>query len=206
VVAFLLIGLALVTIAVLGVILSTRKMRNSPREGLSPESRIRFSAIDKLSHRIASLMAQIPSGSSTSALFPEILAESNSVREEVLRLLQVRDRAMANLARRSADQVDLAELELRSVSAGSVEERQSLEAALAAKRAESASYSDLKLAVERIDGQVRESEAVLTELVARLSLAATQSEVGQSDGLRESLSRARSLSQTIEEVRQTLGS
>lgn len=169
--------------AALGMRSSQRRASVSLLEQVSNANRTRFLPLHRLYGQIEQIVRQNESNPAVSVIGGEALSEAEGILNEAVRVLAVRDQVIraaqnihvaANRAQRSASEAN---------SPSGTPEGQANEA------------------VGRIDAVLRESEAVLAELLSRLSAAVVeQAQTVGGDEISDTLSRLKALSTSLEEV------
>lgn len=204
------LGLAavLVVVAFFAGLRSTRKLRDADAEteALRPESRTLLRPIRRLHEEIAALVDGAAKGSSVSMLGQEIVSESKRILDQAGRSLSVRDELVRAGKERYTAEKEVAELEVKLSSAATVAEHEALEGALTARRIELNHYSQIETTVTQIDGSLRQAEAALSEMKARLLVNATgeRAAAGSDADLRETIGRVKALSISVDEAEQML--
>lgn len=173
----------------------------SDANAVSNENRARIAPIRRFHREIAELVAAHQSSPAVKVIGAEAIQESQSILNQAVRMLQIRDSLSKTLHTQSENERERAEMEMRLASAGP-EERDILEAALRARQLESEHFGPAKAGIERIDLALRQSEAALSELKTRLAVSASHSlDVQSADSdLSETLSRLKSLGTSLEEA------
>ena len=197
----------LVAIAVLAV-QSLSKARIAHQDDqydqLSAESRILVRPLKKIFQE----MEQAAEGKSESIspyIAQEALSESGQLLKQSIAALLLRDR----LVRESRGQYDasksLDDLQSRLTTATSDDEKASLQSALDARKQELGHYDQLKQGISKIENSVKQAEAAMAEMRARLVSSASQGVAAQgSDPLREAVGRMQALSASLTEAQQML--
>ena len=216
------VGLAIVGQVILGVILvlvavgvlafqsikSTATTRvDDPMEGLDPEGRSIMTRFRKIRTEIAELSATIPKGSATAILIAEATAEADRIVRDLAPELRNRRAIKKAIAGASLAQQELERLQAQRDSAPTDDERAAYQVAIEAKTQEIAHYATGAEAIERLDENFRRAEAALREMRARLQgRSITDAAERTSEGdLRETISRMRAVTQSVDETRAFLG-
>lgn len=196
-------GLALVFwIGVLAIssIKQTAVSRSSDvSEELDPDSKILFSPVKRTAAEIESLAAQKTWGALT-FVAQEAGTESKRIRDEVARALLSRRDLKRALRDRSLAMREIEKLQEQIAVSLSEEEKDSLELALEARKIELTHYDKAQKALEQIDVYVREAEAALAELKARLTAGLSVDAADDSEELRETLGRLKSIGASFDEA------
>jgi len=213
-----LIGIVInsVPLVILGVILAlaivafqslskTRAIHASDQyDQLSAESRILVRPLKKIYEE----MAQAAEGKSETIspyIAQEALSESDHLLKQSVAALLLRDR----LVRESRGQYDasksIGDLQSRIASSTSDDEKASLQSALDARQQEIGHYDQLKQGIAKIESSVKQAEAAMAEMRARLVSSGSAGVAAQgSDPLREAVGRMQSLSASLTEAQQML--
>lgn len=181
---------------------STRKAREAdPLEAVHSENRARIAPIRNLMADIQALVDKHGHDPAIGVIGREAIADSKRVFEQCVRMLSARDALVRTSGSRVETDREIARLESLLASSSSVE-RPSLETALAARQEERKHYERAGDAIMRIDTQMRQAEAVLSELKTRLSLAASTAAAPEleQENLSETLSRLKSLGDSLDEA------
>lgn len=183
-----------------------RRRLEDPTESMDPESRTLFGPIRRLAQQIEEEVASNQQSTSVKVVGAEAVEEARRIRQQSASALQIRGELKKALRTKSLTERDAKELEEKAIGAATEEEREALEAALAARKLELQHYTTVESAIARIDGGIRQAEAALSEMRARLAVSATQdkAELAQGDELRETVGRLKSLSLSYEEAEQML--
>ncbi len=175
-------------------------------EGLSAEGRALLTPSRRLLTEIEEIVAGQPPGSAR-ALGQEALAESRRIVEGIAHALALRSRLLRSLDREATAEREAARLEAEASLSSSPAEREALESALEARRLEMSHYAEARAALPQIEAGVRQAEAALSEMRARIAVGAVERSEAATSGedLRETLSRMRALSLSYNEVEDMLG-
>ncbi len=171
---------------------------------VSNENRARFAPIKSVCREIDDLVARNAQNPAVKVIGAEARAEADGVLRHAARLLALRDKALKSAHGLHVAKRALSDLESEQAGAGGEEQRSTLESAIEARKVEIAHYGDAEASVERIDAALKQAEAALSELKARIVVAASEP-AGIGDGtseLSESLARVRSLTKSFDEAEQ----
>ncbi len=180
---------------------------DDPTEAMDAESRTLFVPIRRLTNEIEELIDRNRDSALMRTVGSEARDEARRIREQVAHALKVRGELKRALRGRSTASQDASELAAKAASAASETERAALESAAEARRLELGHYTTVEDALARIDGGVRQAEAALSEIRARLAVGASgerAAQADQSDDLRETVSRLKALSLSVDEAEQML--
>ncbi|MFQ3587248.1 MAG: hypothetical protein SNJ74_03165 [Fimbriimonadaceae bacterium] len=201
--------LVFTVVLLLGVMLAfafsikvARKAREAdPLEAVHSENRARIAPIRNLMADIRALVDEHGRDPTIGVIGREAIADSKRVFEQCVRMLSARDSLLRASGSRVETDREIARLESLLASSSSVE-RPSLEIALAARREERRHHERAGDAIVRIDAQMRQAEAVLSELKTRLSLAVSTAAAPEleQESLAETLSRLKSLGDSLDEA------
>ncbi|HZH99330.1 MAG TPA: hypothetical protein VEX38_10195 [Fimbriimonadaceae bacterium] len=196
---------ALVVIMIVAGNRITQENRQETYEDeLSPESRTLLRPIRKLHQELAQFVSSSDQ-SEIRVIGAEALHESRTIVQHCVKLLQLRSEVRRSLQGKYAAETSLSELRASLESASGESERASLQTAMEAREKEMAHYAEQEAALGNIEGQLRQAEAALSELKARLMLSAsTGDEAANSDELSGTLARLRSLSGSLDEAEELL--
>lgn len=172
-------------------------------ETIRPEDRVRLRPMLRLKDEIAQIVAANRQSTSIAIIGQEALEEAERLGVHVAEMLQLRAKVRRPMAQSANPSVAAERLEAELEIAGSELERQALEAAVAARKLEGDHYGKVQEAIDRIDSNVKQAEATLAEMKARLLAAAAQG-AENDDELRDTLSRLRSLDKSLDEAEQLL--
>ena len=172
---------------------------------LDNESRGMIAPLIKLSEEIRTLVDSASSSTTLKVIGPDAVTESQNVVAQCARMLQARSTVLRSEHNRESAEKDLADLTLRIGSAQSVEEHSALQSSIDARQREIAAYDSLKSAVPSVEGSLRQANAVLSEIKARLALAVTGvgTETGSGD-FADSLARLKTLGVSFTEAEEML--
>jgi hypothetical protein len=191
-------------------IIAAREMRTQEDRldpyDLDPETRILLRPIRRLHEQIEEVVNESTPSATLRILGPEALAESKRILDQSLRLLQIRSE-MKRTLRGSYESVrEKKKIAEQMEQATSEQERDSLNTALEARSLEQQHYQELEATIGRVDAGLRQAEAALSEMRARLAVAAKDTlEVSETDDeLRESMSRLKALSTSFDEAEEML--
>jgi hypothetical protein len=201
-------ALALFMMVVIMIIAGNRVTRENRAESyqddLNPEARTLLRPIRKLHQELAQFVSSTDR-TEVKVIGTEALSESRAIVQHCANLLQLRTEIKRSLQGRYTAEKDIGELNESIQSAQTESEKQSLETALQARQKELGHYVQQEEALSSIEGQLRQAEAALAELKARLMVSASSSEeVSNPDELTSALSRLKSLSGSLDEAEELL--
>ncbi|AIE83866.1 hypothetical protein [Fimbriimonas ginsengisoli] len=201
--------IAWVATLALGAMRQTAVLRaQDPTDTLDPESRTMFGPIRRLTNEIEELVDRNKESAVIRTVGREAITEARRIRDQIARALAARGELKRTLRGRSSAEREVASLDERMSAATSEEEKSSLAGAAEARKLEVSHYSTVEEALTRIDAGVRQAEAALSEMKARLTVGASgerAAAAGQDDELRATIGRLKALSVTYDEAEQVLG-
>lgn len=178
-----------------------------PTEDMDADSRALFVPIRRLSNEIEGLVEKNGDTALMRTVGAEARDEAWRIREQIGHALVIRGELKKALRGRSTAAQEAGDLEAKASQAMTDAEREALTGAAEARRLELSHYETVEQALARIDGGVRQAEAALSEIRARLAVAASgekAAQADQSDDLRETLGRLKALSLSVDEAEQML--
>lgn len=136
----------------------------------------------------------------------EALAEAEELIVRVHNLIVHRRNLRRTLTRRAETEKSINNLNNRLGKATSQSERDSLEAAIAARTTEKEQYGKVEETIARIDSKISQSEAAMAELQARLAVGATNLAQGSADqgALDDLTNRLKTLATSFEEAEEAI--
>ena len=175
-------------------------LRGEHDSALSADGRALLSPVRKLAAEIEEVIHINKASQVVRILGTEGLVESQRLVTLVVKSLVSRDEMIRSLRGRTEAEKAVRDAQLKLTSAGP-DEKESLIALIAARTLELGHYAEIERRVKQIELSVREAEAALAEMKARLSLSAStdQAVQGEGDDLRETLSRMKNLNDSYEE-------
>jgi hypothetical protein len=205
-------GLAVMMVWIMAVAIASIRGTGQARaedltEEMDAESRSLYAPVRRLVDEIEEVVRSHRDSTVMKVIGGEALQEARRIREQVARALAVRDdlkRASRgrNVARSEADK-----LMARAEEAASTEEKLALLSAVEARKIEIGHYAIIDETVAKIDASVRQAQAALSEMKARLSVKATGEKAAsavEEDELRETIGRLKQLSISYDEAEQLL--
>lgn len=178
-----------------------------PGELLDADGRARFTRVRNLTREIEDLVARHSNSAVIRTLGRDAMAEAERIRNQVSEALMRRSGLRKAVAGRSSAEVEIARLTERHAAATSEDEKASLASALEARTLELDHYTDAQVAMDRIDSGVRQAEAALSEMKARLEVGVTsqQAQVAEPlDDIRDTIGRMKAISVSYEEADEVL--
>lgn len=170
-----------------------------------PEDRVRLRPIQRLRDEIEALVAANRNSAAIAVVGAEAVAEAQRILEHAATTLQIRAQVRRPLAESGEPSAEIAQLERDIAAAQSEPEREALQSALAARQLEAQHYEQIRAAVDRIDVGLKQAEAALAEMKARLAASAAEGrdEAANSE-LRDTLGRLKTLDASLDEAQDLL--
>lgn len=172
---------------------------------LDAETRMALKPILALRDQLAALSSSSGGSADVSVIAKEAVAEANLLIDHAQKLAERRVALRRSLRERAEAELALSKLEQSLAAATTDGERSSIQAAIAARHEEIGHYADAERAVEQINSKLREAEASLSELKAKVS-AATAARSGDLDHeeVGDLITRLKSLSRSFDEAEELL--
>ena len=191
------------TLAFLSFRASSERRHDS---AISAEGRAMLRPIKDLRNDIAGYVSSFSDRPRISVIGGEALREADTMIAHAERLVDVHDDLIKSLSGRSAAEEELARLKERRESSASSEESESLGSAVAAREAEIGRYRSAEDALRHLTENLREAEAALSEIKARLASVAVSAQTDDlgTDDLAGMVSRLRTLSTSFDEAEEMI--
>lgn len=195
------LGLGL-TLAVAGLFLASLKRDPNalphPSE-LSGEVRSALRPIRRLRDEIEEL---VPRQGALAGLGKEAVVAADDILGAAIRLAEKRTTLAALSRQRAKSEADLAALRGKLEAATSDGERESLQAALEAREQELDHYGTVSRGLDMIDAKLREAEAAMAELRARLGAAQASAALAETDttDMEAMIDNLKAIGTTLEET------
>ena len=169
-------------------------------EDLSNEERAQLGPLRKLRKEIARIVEARNEEVSVSVVGAEAIQEADHILEQCAKLVRLRRELKRGLFSQAESSRQIQSLQSDLQTAGD-DQRATLESALQARRQEEAHYSDAGDALQRINASLRQAEAALSEMKARLATSSA-SAVGNepSRELEDTIGRLKSLGASLDEA------
>lgn len=181
------------------IVANRTQSQQENRHDLSNEDHARLAPLRRLRTEIREIVAAKAGDPSVTVVGAEAVHEAERIYEQCVHLLKARRELNRAFVGRSAATQELEKLERDLASATSDVERSALESALEARRLEASHYTTADQALERIDAGLRQAQAALSEMKARLAtVSAGNTET--SFELEETLGRLRTLGTSLDEA------
>lgn len=174
--------------------------RDSLQEEMHPADWARLAPIRKHREAIRNLVETKRNEPAIAVVGAEALAEADRILAQAARMVSLRRDLIRAASGRTEAQHDLADLDREIAEAATEDERNSLRSALEARQREVAHYDQAEAAKDRVETGLRQAEAALAEMKARLTTAAASAGGHQEDELRETIGRLKSLGTSLDEA------
>jgi hypothetical protein len=185
----------------------TRHMREqSIGERLPLGDRGMLGPLKRLATDLEELVAKNRDSAAVQVLGKEAVADAQAILRRAEAMLLTRHELKRTLRSRYETEKAIEELKLRIAHAQG-REKTTLESALAARHLEVQHYAQAEEVISRIDADLKQAEAALSEIKTRLSLLGSQDRAkaeGAADDFREALTRVRAIGESFEETQQLL--
>ncbi len=204
-----------VALVILGVVLAvfvwgiramsaTQARVDDSVDHLSPESRILVRPL-KLIYNEMQEASKSKAESISPYLTEQALAESKRLLDQSVAALLLRDKLVRGGRGRYEANKSIGDLQIRLDSSTTEEEKASLKSALQARQQEVAHYDSLLPGISKIESSVKQAEAAMAEMRARMIASAPSGIAEQgSDPLREAVGRMQALSSSLSEAQEML--
>lgn len=187
------------------VMAGASRRSQDPTELMDADSRSLFNPIRRLVADIEAVAAKKDSMVAR-VMGAESVEEARRIREQCAKALIARTELRKASRDKSVAELDYAELSRKAEAAATESERQALLSAKAARELEIQHYQTATEAIGRIDSAIRQTEAALGEMKARLAVAASNEKATTSgaDDLRDTIGRLKALSVSYDEAENLL--
>lgn len=172
-------------------------------DNLSNEDHARLSPLRRLKREIYEIVEGKAGDPTVSVIGKEAMREADRIYDQCAQLLRVRRELNRAFVGRSSAERELRNLEEDLAAAKTEAEKSALASALEARRLEAAHYSEADQALERIEAGLRQAQAALSEMKARLATVSV-GDTGASSELEETLGRLRTLGTSLDEAEEWL--
>jgi hypothetical protein len=176
-------------------------------EDMDAESRTLFAPVRRLTNEIEELVAKHGDSAIMRVVGNEAIEESRRIRDQVAKALSVRDDLRKAARDRSTASMQITSLQAQIATEQNLATKESLQGALEARKLELSHYDEVDKAVAGIDSGVKQAQAALSEMKARLSVKASNEKAAlatDDDELRETIGRMKTLSISYDEAEQLL--
>jgi len=195
-----LLGVLAIGLLAIQTMAANRRQNDDPQTtDLGNEDQAKLSPLRRLKREIQEIVESKASDPTISVVGNEALRESERIYDQCAQLLLLRRELNKAFVGRSAASRELEHLERDLNAATSEAERAALESALAARKLESEHYAKADQAVERIEAGLRQAQAALSEMKARLATVSA-GETGAGSELEDTLGRLRTLGTSLDEA------
>lgn len=178
-----------------------------PTLEMDPDSRSLYAPVRRLTNELEALIQKNPDSSLLKTIGNEALREAQRIRDQVAEGLQVRSQLKRASRGRSLAIQEVDKLQAQISDAKTDGERAALQSALTARQLELGHYTQVEETIGRIDSGVRQAEAALSEMKARLAVGAggeAAARASSVDDLRDTMSRLKALSLSVDEAEELL--
>jgi hypothetical protein len=178
-----------------------------PTEEMDAESRSMYSPIRRLVTEIEEIVQRNQGSAIMKVVGGEAVQEAERIRDQVARALAVRDDLKRAMRGKNVARNEIEGLRARAQAATSDIERDTLLSAMEARKLELSHYDTVDEVLQRIDASVRQAQAALSEMKARLSVKASNelaAEAAEDGDLRETIGRLKQLSISYDEAEELL--
>ncbi|MBS1714449.1 MAG: hypothetical protein JST30_08955 [Armatimonadetes bacterium] len=202
--AIVALGVLLFLVIALVAALRSAGSKSSGQTGLGEEARWLLRPIRQLRDGLDDLSRRAKAPE-VKIIAAEAVSEADAVLEHAMRLVEARESLKRGLKGRGEAETNYNRLQRQYVEAASDSERSALESAMEARSRELQSYDAAQAKVKEIDGKLREAEATLSELKARLSAGAVHSGTQWEEAeFGDVVSRLKGLGRSFDEVQAEL--
>lgn len=191
--------LGFVGLAAQSIVGNRRSIETGARDDLTNEDHARLSPLRKLRKEIHAIVEAKRSDPTVAVVGSEAVQEADRIYDQCAQLLKVRRELNRAFGGRAAAERELQTLERDLASAATEVERSALASALEARKLEAAHYAHADNALERIEAGLRQAQAALSEMKARLATVSA-GQLGSSNDLEETLGRLRTLGTSLDEA------
>lgn len=183
--------------------------RQAQRQGLmtdlselSPDARILFRPIRQAHEDLIAIVQRGSSDPTVKVVGEEAISESAQIADQAFRMAQSRSQLEKTLKGRSVAELEIKRLNEKIANSTSQEELDALKSALSAHQSEYNHYEQVTTSMATIDNKLREAQAALSELKARIAVGAADTSAAQAgeDELGEIMGRLKSLSASFDEA------
>lgn len=171
-------------------------------DSISNENRVLIAPLRRLHNEMAQIIGRNKDNAAVKVIGEEAFSESRRILEQAVRVLSLRDE-LTNARKGKQDaQKELASAESSLNSAETDAEKEGLKAAVEARKREIAHYGEADRALDKIEIVLRQSEAALSELKARLAVASAKDVAIEESSARmaETVGRLKALSKSFDEA------
>lgn len=174
-------------------------------DDISPNDRVYLRPIRRLRDEIETLVMENSKSSAIKVIGAEAVQEANGILSHSIQLLKTRAALRKVLSQKGDPNAEIASLESQIDDATTDEERETLQLALDARRLELSHYGEIEEIVERVDGSITQAQAALSEMKARIAVAAAGERGSESSSeIEDTITRLRSLTKSFDEVEELM--
>ena len=200
------IVLTIASLATFGFLSARTHRAADISEGLAPEERSALRPIRRL-HAELDELAQSAQSESVRVVASEALEDSAKILDQAVKMISLRSEIKRVLGNAYRSETGIEELEQRLGEAPNEEEKEELQRAIEARQREAQHYRQLEDALRKIDTSLKQAEATLSEIKAKLAVSVTFPEEQDEDTrliLQDSMNRLRTLSVSFDEAEELL--
>jgi len=201
------VAVVFVAAAILSIRTGAKQRAEQPGESLPLADRSLLTPLRRLTQELEETVAKNKEAPSVQILGREAVQDAQMMLRKAESMLTTRRELKRILGGEFASQRAVEELEAKLAVMNESAERETLQSALAARQIELNHYQEARRGIERIEANLKQAEAALSEIKTRLSLAGSQNREamdGDPDELRDALTRVKSLSASFEESKEIL--
>jgi chromosome segregation ATPase len=196
--------LALVASLASVAFLSVRESRSLRDEGvmedLSNEERAQLGPLRKLRNEIAQIVEAKNEDISIAVVGKEAIQEADHILEQCAKLVHLRKELRRGLFSQAESSKQIQSLQTE-LAAASDDQKKTLEDALNARKLEESHYGDSAKSLEQIDAKLKQAEAALSEMRARLATASSATAGTEpASELEDTIGRLKSLGGSLDEA------
>lgn len=172
---------------------------------ISPNDRVYLRPIRRLRDEIESLVVENAKSPAIKVIGSEAVQEANGILNHSIQLLKTRATLRKVLSQKGDPYSEINSLQAQIAEAATGEERETLQLALDARKLELSHYGEIEEIVERVDGSITQAQAALSEMKARIAVAAAGEQGAESSSeIEDTITRLRSLTKSFDEVEELM--
>jgi hypothetical protein len=182
-----------------------KQWRDNYEDDLSHEARALLRPINRLRVELEELVEAHRQSPAMTVIGDEAVREARRITDQAARMLQFRSELRKIMRGRYEAEKAITELDRQVETAATEDERKALESAREARRLELQHYEQQDRALSQIDSGLKQAEAALSEMKARLAISVTSgTEMSDGSPLNEMVLRLKTLGQSFEEAEEFL--
>ncbi|HMS54536.1 MAG TPA: hypothetical protein PKA27_03975 [Fimbriimonadaceae bacterium] len=172
---------------------------------ISPNDRVYLRPIRRLRDEIEALVLENSKSPAIKVIGGEAIQEANGILSHSIQLLKTRASLRKVLSQKGDPNSEINTLQNQIAEAASGEEKSNLELALNARQLELSHYGEIEGIIDRVDGAITQAQAALSEMKARIAVAAAGDKEGESSSeIEDTITRLRSLTKSFDEVEELM--